>query len=144
MMDYRARSNAYRRQTRGSYGGLGGLIWLIMIASLAVTHLWQLALLVFFALPFFFLVLRPILFSTANARNRQQYSQPQQEQPFFQEPFHPSQPEQLDSQPYSQGYGAQRPPMQRSEISQEGGEQDQYPAQQTQQYEEPITMYPQE
>jgi len=52
---YRAQRRTYRRQMRGYYGGFGGLIWLIVIASLAMTHLWQLSLLAFFGLPLFFL-----------------------------------------------------------------------------------------
>jgi len=150
MMNYRAqrrsqraRRNAYRQQIRGSYGGFGGLIWLIVIASLAMTHLWQLSLLAFFVLPFVFLVLRPILFGTANAM-KQQYSQPRQEQTPYQQPSQPFQQEQSDYQPYTQGYGAQQSYTQQSEIYQEGGQQSQYRVQQTQQYEEPITIYPQE
>lgn len=140
MMNYRAQRRAYRRQMRGYYGGFGGLIWLIVIASLAMIHFWQLSLLVFFGLPFFFLVLRPILFCTANARNQQQYGQPQQELPIYQ-PYHQ---EQMDYQPYTRGYDAQPSPTQQSEIYQEGGQQYQYPTQQTPQYEEPRAMYPQE
>ena len=154
MMDYRAQRRyhraqrrGYRRQRRGYYGRFGGLIWAIMIASLAMTHLWQLSLLAFFGLPFFFLVLRPILFSTANAMNQPQYGQPKQEQSIYPQPYQPYpsyQQEPLDYEPYTQGYGTQQPPTQQSEIYQEGGQQYQYPAQQTQQYEEPIAMYPQE
>ncbi|HEU5381374.1 MAG TPA: hypothetical protein VFV38_38610 [Ktedonobacteraceae bacterium] len=144
MMDYQAQRKTYRRQMRGSYGGLGGLIWLIVIASLAMTHLWQLSLLAFFSLPFLFLVLRLLLFSTAHAMNQPQYSQPQQEQPFYQQPYQPSQQEQPGYQPYPQGYGAQQFSTQQSEIFHEGGQQYQELARQTQQYEEPITMYPQE
>lgn len=142
MMDYRAQRKAYRRQMRSYCGGFGGLIWLIVIASLAMIHLWQLSLLAFFGLPFFFLVLRPILFSTANTRNQQQYGQPQQELPIYQPSYQPYPQEQLDYQPYARGYDMQHPPTQQSEIYQEGGQQ--YPAQQTQQYEEPRAMYPQE
>lgn len=144
MMNYRAQSNAYRRQMRGYYGGFGGLIWLIVIASLAMIHLWQLSLLAFFGLPFFFLVLRPILFNAASARNQQQYGQPQQEPPGYQQSDQPYHPEQLDYQPYTRGYDAQHPPVRQSEIYQESEQQYLYPAQQTQQYEEPIAMYPQE
>ncbi len=154
MMDYRARrrfhraqraqGTGYRRQMRGYYGGFGGLIWVMVIASLAMTHLWQLSLLAFFGLPFFFLVLRPIFFSPANAMNQTQSSQPKQEQGSYQQPYPSSQQESLDYEPYTQGYGEQQPPPQQRETSQEGGQQYQYPAQQTPQYEEPVAMYPQE
>lgn len=139
---YRAQRRAYRRQMRGYYGGFGGLIWLIVIISLATSHLWVLWPLAFFGIPVFFLVLRPLLFGTAAATNQPQYGQPQQEQPIYQQPYQQEPPA---YQPYTQGYGAQQPVAQQSEIYQEGGQQYQYPAQQqTQQYEEPMTMYPQE
>jgi hypothetical protein len=141
MMDYRAQRKADRRQMRGYYEGVVGLIGLIVIASLAMIHLWQLSILAFIGLLFFFLVLRLILLSTAHAMKQQQYSQPKQEPPFYQQPSHPSQQEQLDDQPYPLGYGVQSPPMQQSEIYQESEQHSQYPAQQ---YEEPRAMYPQE
>src|SRR5262249_45671389 len=77
---YRAQRRAYRRQMRGHYGGgFGGLIFLTVIVSMAVSHLWILWPLAFFGIPFFFLVLRPLLFGTAGAMNQPQYGQPQQE-----------------------------------------------------------------
>lgn len=139
---YRAQRRAYRRQMRGYYGGgFGGLVFLIVLASMALSHLWILWPLAFFGIPFFLFVLRPIFFGSANAMNQQQYSQPQQEQPIYQQPYQPEQPV---YQPYTQGYAAQQPPAQQAEVYQEGGQQYQYPAQQAQQYEEPMTMYPQE
>jgi len=144
MMDYRAQRNAHRRQRRGYSEEFGGLIGLIVIASLAMIHLWQLSILAFIGLLFFFLVLRLIPFGPAHAMNQQQYSQPKQEQPLYQQPYQPYQQEQPDYQPYPLGYGAQHPPMRQSEIYQEGEQQYQYPAQQIQQYEEPIAVYPQE
>jgi hypothetical protein len=134
MMDYRAQRNAYRRQMHGYYERIGGLIGLIVIASLAMIHFWQLSVLAFIGLIFFFLVLRLIPLSTAHWMKQQQYSQPKQEHPLPQRPYQFSQQEQRDYQPYPLGYGVQYPPMQQSEISQEG----------EQQYEEPRAMYPQE
>ncbi len=123
MMDDRAQRKAYRRQMGGYYEGFGGLIGLIVIASLAVIHLWQLAALTFIGLLFFFLVLRLILLSTAHSRKLQQYSQPKQEHPLYQQPYQPSQQEQQDYQPYPLGYGVQYPSRQQSEIYQEGEQQ---------------------
>src|SRR5579883_2314377 len=110
---YKAQRRAYRRQMRGYYGGLGGLIWLIVIASMALSHLWILWPLAFFGLPFFFLILRPLLFGTAAAMNQPPYGQPQQEQPMYQQP---SQQQEPMYQPYQQGYAARQPPAQQAEV----------------------------
>lgn len=141
---YRAQRRAFRRQRRGYFGGVGGVIWLIIIISIFTSHsFWAIWPLMFFGIPFFFWVIRPML--QGNAMNQQQqYSQPgyqQPEQPYTQQPY-----QQPDYQPYTQGYTAQQSANQPHETYQEGGQSYQYQPeqQQTQQYEEPLTMYPQE
>jgi len=140
---YRAQRRASRHQRRGYFGGIGGIIWLIIILSIVSSHtFWALFPLLFFGIPFFFWVIRPMLQS--NAMNQQTYSQPDYQQP--EQPYAQQQYQQTDYQPYTQGYAAQQPTDQPHEAYQEGGQSYQYQAgqQQTQQYEEPLTMYPQE
>ncbi len=145
---YRAQRRAYRRQRRGYFGGgFGGLIVLAIIL-ISFSHLfWMLFPLVFFGIPFFIFVLRPLLFGAMNhpPYNQQQYQQYQQN-PVYQ-PDQQQQPQEDPPvyQPYSQGYQPQQPISKPAESYQEGGQQHEYPEQQqTQQYEDPLTMYPRE
>lgn len=149
MMDYRTQSRydraqrrAYRRQRRGYFGGIGGVIWLIIILSVFSSHwFWALFPLFFFGIPFFFWVIRPMLYGAQNTTNQSPYGQPGYQ------PQEPPYAQQQTYQPYTQGYAAQQPvDNQPKETYQEGGQVYQYQAgqQQTQQYEEPLTMYPQE
>jgi hypothetical protein len=152
MMDYRtqqeydrAQRRAYRRQRRGYFGGISGIVWLVIILSVLNSHwFWALFPLVFFAIPFFFWVIRPMFWSSQGMTSQQPFGQPgyqQPEQPYTQQPA-----QQEVYQPYTQGYAAQQPTSQPHETYQEGGQAYQYQAesQQTQQYEDPLTMYPQE
>lgn len=153
MMDYRAQREydraqrrAFRRQRRGYFGGAGGIIWLIIILSVFTSHaFWALFPLLFFGIPFFFWVIRPMIFGSMGSQqpyNQQQYQQPEeQEQPYAQSQYQPP-----VYQPYTQGYTAQQPTNQPHETYQESAQPYQYEEgqQHTQQYEEPLTMYPQE
>jgi len=150
MMDYRAQRDydraqrrAFRHQRRGYYGGIGGIIWLIIIISMLSSHwFWMIFPWLVLGIPCFFWVLRPMFWN--NSMNQQQpYNQPMyqqpgaQEQPYAQPPIY---------QPYSQGYTAQPLTSRPQETYQEGDQAYQYQPEQpqTQQYEEPLTMYPQE
>ncbi|HEX7735775.1 MAG TPA: hypothetical protein VF458_12975 [Ktedonobacteraceae bacterium] len=147
MMDYRAQRDydraqrrAYRHQRRGYYGGVGGVIWLIIIISMVSSHwFWMIFPWLFIGLPIFWWGIRPMLRGNAmNQQQQQPYSQPVYQQPEQQQP---------DYQAYNQGYSAQQQPVaQPRETYQEGGQSYQYQPgqQQNQQYEEPLTMYPQE
>lgn len=146
---YRAQRRAYRRQRRGYFGGIGGIIWLIIILSVVTSHwFWALFPLLLFGIPFFMFVIRPMLFGPVpGATYQQPYNQPQYQQPESQDqPYAQTQYQQPTYQPYTQGYAAQQPDSQPHETYQEGGQSYQYQPgqQQTQQYEEPLTMYPQE
>ena len=150
---YRNQRRAFRQQMRyrrrGAFGGFGGLILVIIGIMVLNHHLWSMFPLVFFAFPLFFFITRAM-----RQRGNWSMSQPQQpdsqlyqqNQPVYQQPVQPEQPEQPVYQPYTQGYQPQQTPAQSGETYQEAGQQYQYPAQQNtqQQYEEPLTMYPQE
>ncbi len=143
---YRAQRRAYRRQMRGYYGGgFGGLVVLAIIL-ISFSHLfWMIFPLVFFGIPFFFFVLRPLLFGALNQSPYNQQYQPYQQEQMYQQ-YQQQQPQEDPPayQPYSQGYQPQQPASKPAEIYQESGQQYQYPEQQTQQYEDPLTMYPRE
>lgn len=147
---YRTQRRAFRRQRRGYFGGIGGIIWLIIILSVVTSHwFWALFPLLLFGIPFFFWIVRPMLFGNMGPMNQQQpYVQPGYQQPEQQEqPYAQPQYEQPVYQPYTQGYAAQSQPSDGPhEAYQESSQPYQYQAgqQQAQQYEEPMTMYPQE
>ena len=143
---YRAQRRAYRQQRRGYYGGgFGGLIVFLIILG-AVTHLWVIFPLAFFVLPFLFWVVRPMFFNQMNQppyQGQPYQQQPEQEQPIYQPYQQQPEPEQPVYQPYSQGYQPQQSAYEPAEAYEERS-QPEYQSQQTQQYEEPMTMYPQE
>jgi hypothetical protein len=152
MMDYdRAQRRAYRRQRRGYFGGAGGIVWLIIILAVVNSHaIWALFPLIIFGIPFFMWVIRPILMGNGQGNTN---TQPPYMQPGYQQPEARDQPyahpyQQPAYQPYTQGYTPQQPASQPHETYQEGGQIYQYEEDQqqphTQQYEEPLTMYPQE
>jgi hypothetical protein len=121
---------------RGYYGGgFGGLIVLAIIL-VSFSHLfWMFFPLVFFGIPFFVFVLRPLLSGTLN--------QP----PYNQPPYQQQQPQEDPSayQSYSRGYEPQQAASKPATSDQESNQQ--YAGsgqQQTQQYEDPLTMYPRE
>ncbi|HEY1351320.1 MAG TPA: hypothetical protein VGF67_16995 [Ktedonobacteraceae bacterium] len=144
---YRAQRRAYRRQRRGYYGGgFGGLIVLAIIL-VSFSHLfWMFFPLVFFGIPFFVFVLRPLLSGTLNQPPYNQHQQqPYNQQGPVYQPYQ-QQPQEDPSayQPYNRGYEPQQSvskpvPDQESHQQYTDGEQ-----QQTQQYEDPLTMYPRE
>lgn len=154
MDEYRMR----RRGRRRGLSGIGGIIWLIIIISVLSSHwIWPM---IFSVLPLvfiFFFFLRPRLSNMFGMGNQQPYSQPNyQQQPYQQQPYqqpiyqapqyNQPQDEQRDVpvyQPYTQGYQPQESAP--GPQIYHGSEQQQYPEQQTQQqYEEPLTMYPQD
>jgi multisubunit Na+/H+ antiporter MnhG subunit len=144
---YRAQRRAYRRQMRGYYGG-GGFSAFIVLAIILISfsHLfWMIFPLVFFGIPFFIFVLRPLLFGSLNQTPYNQQYQPYRQDQMYQS-YQQQQPQEDPPayQPYSQGYQPQQPASKPAAIYQESGQQDQYAEQQTQQYEEPLTMYPRE
>ena len=148
---YRAQRRTYRRQRRGYFGGgFGGLIVLAIIL-ISFSHLfWMLFPLVFFGIPFFIFVVRPLLFGAMNQPpyNQQQYQQYQpyqQQEPVYQPYQQQPQEDPPAYQPYSQGYQPQQQTSRPAENYQESGQQNEYPEQQqTRQYEDPMTMYPRE
>lgn len=138
MMDYRAQRGICRR--RCNLGGVVGILWMFMFLSLLGSHwfwtwLW-------IGLPLSFWVSRPMF--QGNPMNQPQFSAPpgfQQQEP----PEYPSDQQGQVSQPYNQGYTAQQTVGQFHETYREASPLSQYQAgQQGQQYEEPLTMYPQE
>lgn len=138
---YRDQRRAYRRQRRGFYGGgFGGLIMCLIIIG-AVTHLWILFPLAFFVFPFLFWIMRSMFAGPVNQPPYQQ--QFGQEQPTYQ-PYQQPEPEPPAYQPYAQGYQPQQSAYQQPVEAYEERSQPEYQSQQTQQYEEPMTMYPQE
>src|SRR6185312_1818621 len=95
------------------FGGIGGIIWLIIILSVVTSHwFWALFPLLLFGIPFFFWIVRPMLFGNMGPMNQQQpYVQPGYQQPEQQEqPYAQTQYEQPVYQPYTQGYTAQSQP----------------------------------
>ncbi|HEY0754832.1 MAG TPA: hypothetical protein VGD98_12795 [Ktedonobacteraceae bacterium] len=150
-MDYRSQSYYYRAQRRGPrrrgyFGGIGGIIWLIIIISLFSGHgsflifPWLLI-----GLPFFFWVLRPMLWGRSNQQqpDAQPYVQPGAQQP--DQPAQYAAPQEPIYQPYNQGYTAQQTVNEPHEAYVESSQPNQYEVEQhTQQYEEPMTIYPQE
>ena len=147
---YRAQRRAFRRQRRGYMGGAGGIVWLIIILAVVSSHaFWALFPILFFGFPFFFWVIRPMLLrNTSGPMNQQPYNQSEYQQPEQQEqPYYPPQAQQPVYQPYTQGYTPQQSASQPHEAYEESSQPYQYQPgqqQQTQQYEEPLTMYPQE
>lgn len=151
----RAQHRAYRRQmrgyyrSRGFYGGIGGFTWLLVLGIILMSHQWFWFPLLMFGIPFFFFVLRPRLFGPGNTTYQPPYGQAtpyQQPTPYQQEMGEPAQPQQQEAyQPYTQGYRApaQAVPQTPSPREKEEGYRYAEPANQ-QQYEEPLTMYPQE
>lgn len=147
---YRDQRRAYRHQRRGYLGGISGVIWLLIILSIVTSHwFWAFFPLLFFSIPIFLFVVRPMLANNmAGPMQQQPYTQPgyqppeQAEQPYVQQGY-----EQPTYQPYSQGYTVQPPVSRPHESYEEVSQPYQYEAEQqssTQQYEEPLTMYPQE
>lgn len=145
----RAQHRAYRRQMRSYYrgrrvyGGIGGSIWLIVLAVIFLSHQWLWFPLLVFGIPFFFLVLRPRMSAMRNPMYQPPYNQPTYQQ---EPPTEYAQPQQQEMyQAYNQGY---RPVQQEARSTEPAPKSDQpYQYQERpvqQQYEEPLTMYPPE
>lgn len=140
MMDYRGQRRASRRYRH--YGPLNGIIWPLAIILFFATHFWFWFLLAIFVPILLVNLLRSF---EMNPQQQQAYTQPTYqyqpaEQPMYQQPY--QQAEQPVYQPYSQGYTPQQPVSPPPPIIQEREQPYQY--QEQQQYEDPLTMYPQE
>ncbi len=142
-MDYRQQRRANRRNMRGRFGRISGIIWPLAIVLFFITHSW-----IWFPVAIFAPAILWGIFGAFNTNSQQQ-----QQQPYYQPTYQPDQPvyqqpEQPVYQPYTQGYTPQQSANPQPEVYQESGlphqyqEQEQY--QHQQQYEDPMTMYPQE
>ncbi|HET8846226.1 MAG TPA: hypothetical protein VFN35_32490 [Ktedonobacteraceae bacterium] len=138
MMNYCAQRGAYCK--RGNLAGVVGIIGMLTFLSVPGNHWFWMWLLI--GLPLFFWVIRPMF--GGNPMNQPQFSV----QPGFQQqeqPEDPSGQHEHVSHLYKRGYAAPPAVSQRYEAYREGSQSSQYQArQQGQQYEEPLTMYPQE
>ncbi|HEX7737109.1 MAG TPA: hypothetical protein VF458_19850 [Ktedonobacteraceae bacterium] len=142
MMDFReqrriarAQRRAYRRQQRyrNHSSRVGGMIiWPLAFVLFIITHSW-----VWVVVAVCALIILAATYYLGTLSNRRMDQPQRNNQPIYQ------QREQPAYQPYTQGY-TPRPAHPQPEIYQEGSQQYQYPSQQQQQYEEPMTMYPEE
>jgi hypothetical protein len=156
---YRDQQRAWRRQRRGFYGGIGSFIWLIVLAFLIFgNHL------AWFPIPIFFLIILCVVLirrAPMSGMGNQMYQPPMYQppepsvyQPPVYQPPEPSvyqppvyQPPEPVYRPYAEGYRPQETVAQSVPQPHEAEQPQpyQYTEQETsQQYEEPLTMYPSE
>jgi len=136
---YQAQHRAYQEE-RQSYHhkGLGTLLVVLLIIGITA-HLWVILPLILFMFPLLLFWIMPAMFI------RVIYQTPYQLEAY--QPYQPYQ--QLDSeppvyQPYTEGYQPQQSTYQQPAEAYEERSQPEYQNLQTQQYEEPMTMYPRE
>ncbi|HLJ34824.1 MAG TPA: hypothetical protein VKU38_14275 [Ktedonobacteraceae bacterium] len=116
---------------RGVYSGSYGFVWLLAIALFFITNSWLWFLVACGASIILGSLWRPMMRGGFSPR-----------QPYYQQPYQPTNEQPPTYQPYNQGY---QPPVQSSPAAyQEGGQQHPYPQPQEPQYEQPQVQYPQE
>jgi hypothetical protein len=133
MMNYPDQRRAYRRQRRVNFGRLNSIIWPLAIVLFFITHTWIWLLLAVFA---------PMIITGLLGAFETNSFQQQQNQPVYQQPYQQQQ-EQPMYQPYTQGYSPQQAATPQPEIYQASEQPYQQQQHQQQQYEDPLTMYPQ-
>jgi hypothetical protein len=118
------------------YGAIPGAMWMFILALYFVTHIWILFLIGVMLTALLGTVLRPLVASMSGMPRMNMHSQPTQ--PYYQ----PPQQAQPTNQSYQQGYQPAKPASGDPHVVyQEGGQQHTYPPQQSQEYENPDTLY---